>query len=328
MASLIRNFRCAAAAWLVASAAFAQPAPTRPSDASSAQKAESTTVGEVVVRAPAPSIPRSFARSVEKFVHDVGRPGPVGQISRWATPVCPVTVGLTPAFDSFVNRRIKEIAARVGAPSRDACRGGANVMVAFTPQPDELMADVRKHHEGLLGFHYIVETRSLAAFEPPMKSWYVTATRIADSDFAMIDQAYASHEPPQGGSHIPPPLKSEFAFVLVVVDANLLEGQAIGPVADRIAMLVLSKPALREGCSPLPSILDFLDPKCPPGRSADGLTIYDEAYLKALYAHKGSETRSFERGSIAKRMIAGTNPLAGPGQDAGAQVVQSQPGSH
>jgi hypothetical protein len=181
-------------------------------------------------------------------------------------------------------------------------------MVAFTTEPDRLMADVREHHEGMLGFHYVNETRSLAAFQPPMKSWYVTMTVIPGA-YANVDRAYASHEPPQGG-HIRPPIRSEFVFALVVVDSNLLEDQAIGPVADKIAMLVLSKPAPQEGCSALPSVMDVLNPKCPASGSMDGLTAYDEAYLAALYAYKSSEIRPLERAFIRKRMIRDTGMVS------------------
>ena len=83
-----------------------------------------------------------------------------------------------------------------------------------------------------------------------------------------------------------------------MVDARLLEGKAIGPVADKIAMLALSHPALHEGCSPLPSILKVLDPKCPDGCAPEALTSYDKAYLKALYAYKSNEFRYFERRNI------------------------------
>ena len=288
------------AAWLLASAAFAQsaPPPVAPAD--------STIVGQVVVQGRSPQGRETFEKAVTRFLHDMGRPGPIGQVSRWDQQVCPIAAGLTEAMDRFVNDRIRRTAARVGAPGSGDCGKGANVMVVFTTRPDQLMADVRRRHEGMLGYHYVGETRSLAEFQPPMKSWYVTRTTIAGGDFATLDQAYAP-APPQGGSRIPPPLESQFVFVLVVVDANLLEGQAIGPVADRIAMLALSRPAPHDGCSALPSVMDLLEPGCTSNGGAEGLTSYDEAYLKALYAYKGSEIRYFERRSMARTIISQTS---------------------
>ena len=290
-----------------AAAALAQGAPAAP-----AQKPESTTVGEVVVQGRTQTT-QSFAKDVEKFVLEEGHTGPLGQISRWAQPICPMTAGLSPGFAEFVNKRIEAIAARVGAPGSERCGKGVNVMVVFTTVPDELMADVRRHHEALLGFHGVGETRDLSAFRPPMKSWHVTMTRAPG--YLAIDTPY-TRLPNWGASHTPPPTKSEFAFALVVVDAKLLEGQAIGPVADRIAMLTLSNPAPRDSCGPLPTIMDLLEPNCAADGSTEGLTSYDEAYLKALYAFKAhdyqGEDRSFERRAIAKGIIKFAGPPPAP----------------
>ena len=297
------------AGWLVAGPVLAESTPP-----SAAKTQDSTTVGQVVVQGRSPRAKKALEKAVAQFLHDMGRPGPFGQISRWAEPVCPITAGLTPALDRFVNQRIREIAARVGAPGAGDCGKGGNVMVMFTTKPDQLMSDIREHHEGLLGYHYVGETKSLAAFQPPMKSWYITTTSIQGGDFVMLDRAYAPGPPGGTASRIPPPLQSRFAFALVVVDANLLDGEEIGPVADRIAMLALSKPAARTACSSLPSVMDFLT-MCP-GPPALGLTDYDEAYLKALYAYKGSELRYFERRSLARQIIKGAGlpspRLAGP----------------
>jgi hypothetical protein len=280
-------------------ASLAQPAPAKPG---------STTVGEVVVQGRTPiTTPKAFAKAIDTFVREEGRPGPHGQVSRWRQPICPLTAGLTHGFDEFVNKRILEIAARVGAPGPSDCsKTGVNLLVVFTTKPDELMADVARHHEAMLGYHFVGETKSLAAFEPPMKSWYVTVTE--SNGAKMVDSAYGRFEPDWGASHFPPPMQSEFAFGFIVVDANLLEGRAIGQVADRVAMLALSKPTPHDGCSPLPTILDAMDPKCPTGGSTEALTSYDESFLKALYAYKGSELRGFEREAIRKKMLKEAGP--------------------
>src|SRR4051794_34536878 len=94
----------AAAVWLATSAA-AQPVDSPPPKS-----------GDLIVRGHAPETPEGFAKDVEQFVHDHGRPGPLGRISRWEQPVCPKAVGLSPAFNDFVARRISDIAARAGAP--------------------------------------------------------------------------------------------------------------------------------------------------------------------------------------------------------------------
>jgi hypothetical protein len=322
-----RSVALSSAAWLAAGAALAQPAsppaptadsPAPATAAPSAAKPDSTTVGEVVVQGRSPQAGKSFAAAVDKFVHAQGRSSFGHAPARWDRQLCPKTAGLKPDAGDLVSRRIKEVAARVGAPADGKCRGD-NVLVVFTARPDTLMADVRDHHPELLGYHFVGQTKSLAAFSPPMKSWYVTTTD------GRLDAAYA-HEPAcidLLGCRILPPLHSRFAFALVVVDSSWLVGRPIGAVADAIAMTVLSQPARRDGCSSLPSIMDTLDPACSPGEAVDGLTAYDEAYLKALYAYNtgryAAETTEFglfEHASIAQSIIKDTGPpprkAAGP----------------
>jgi hypothetical protein len=262
----------------------------------------------IVVTGQRPMTEEAFEQAARDFVQDLGRAGgPVNQIGRWGEPLCPVTQGLSRDFNAFVSRRIRDIAVRVGAPA-GACRK-SNVLVIFTTRPDTLMTDVRKNHDALLGYHYVGEAKSLAAFQPPMKSWYVTGTVIPPI-YAAIDYAYGQGHPGGTGSRIRMPYKSRFLFALVVVDSNSLEGQAIGPVADRVAMLAFTNPAPRNGCSALPSIMDFLDPGCPSGEEREGLTAYDETYLKELYAFNRDELKGYMRDTIRKRITRDMAPVS------------------
>jgi hypothetical protein len=304
------------AVWLTASAALAQPAPSPPVQA---VPSDSTAVSGIVVQGRSQKEMKSFSAAVNKFVRDQGRPSPVHGLARWDQQICPATAGLTQGFDDFVSKRIKEIAARVGVPGDGKCKQ-TNLLVVFTTQPDKLMADVRDHHPGLLGYHNFSETKSLAAFQPPMKSWYITATdgRLDGAD---------GHEPRcidllACAGHILPPLHVRFAFALVVVDSNLVEGKSIGAVAAEIAMTALSMPASPDGCRPLPSVMDVLNSGCPSSASVDGLTTFDEAYLKALYAYNAArpgaraaryaaqttEVLAFERKAIVESIVKDTSP--------------------
>jgi hypothetical protein len=296
-----------AAALFVAANALAEAPPSGPSGKATATNSAPSANSEIVVIGRPTTTPQTFEQAATRFVHDLARLGPVGQVSRWRQPVCPIAAGLTPEFNDFVINRIKDVIARVGVPTGD-CPAGANVMIAFTTMPDKLMTDVRDHHEALLGYHPVGQTKSIAAFRPPMKSWYVTMTSITGEGGARFDTANGPGPPGGTGSHVHTPLTSEFAFVLVVVDSNLLEGQTIGPVADKVAMLALSRPAPRSGCSALPSVMDLLEPDCPTSTSGAGLTAYDESYLKELYAYRGDEQRYFERRTIAKRIAKDLGP--------------------
>jgi hypothetical protein len=223
---------------------------------------------------------------------------------------------MKPAFNDFVSQRIKTVAAQVGATGPGKCRG-TNVLVLFTTQPDALVADVRDHHPGLLGSQIVGDPAVLARFHPAITSWYVsmTAAPAYDTtnkdtpDEVTLDNTYGFERPDCtrmreclfGGAKS---MKSEFAYALIVVEADSIVGKPIGAVADEVAMTVLSRTAAREGCSALPSVMDVLDPACPVSASVDGLTAYDTAYLKALYAPRDSQVLPYERTMIARAVQA------------------------
>lgn len=272
---------------------------------------EGEQVGEsqIIVTAQPEITPREFERAVESFVKDLGEPGPINRISRWGEAVCPRVTGLSDPFNAFVAARMKQVAVQVGAPGLAECGDRVNVLVLFTSKPHDVAADLRRNHKALLGYHFVGQTKSVAAFRPPMKSWYVTMSIIPGA-YAAVDAAYAPSPPGIAGSRIRPPYQSRFAFAVIVVDSNLLEGREIGPVADKVAMLALSNPGPREGCSPLPSVLDLLEPECEANEPADGLTAFDESYLKALYAFDRDELKGLMREEIADRIVAELGPLA------------------
>src|ERR1700679_1660397 len=51
---------------------------------------------------------------VRDFVKAHSAPSQIGQLARWTQNICPATVGLPPAFNAFVTRRVREVAAEVG----------------------------------------------------------------------------------------------------------------------------------------------------------------------------------------------------------------------
>jgi len=284
-----------------------------PLNGQSARRDEEAPVAadnEIVVTGRSPVTSREFRAKAEAFVRQLGEEGPINQVGRWGQPLCPRAEGLSRAFKAFVEETVRRIAREAGAPDGGDCAGmPANALIVFTTRPQAFMDDVRRHHLGLLGYHFFGQRKAIASFAPPMKSWHVSMTEIPGA-YQAIDHAYGPSPPAGTGSRIRPQYKSRFAFALVVVDSNAIEDQAVGPVAARIAMLALTDTREREGCSPIPSVLDFLDPACGEGPGSEGLTAYDEAYLKALYAFKGDELKGFMRDTIAGRIVEDLGALA------------------
>jgi hypothetical protein len=313
------------AAWIVATAALAQPAP--------APDAPATTVAPLTVTAAAPSTPKVIEKKSRSFVQSyAAAPNPeIDQISRWHDPVCVQVEGLVPAQAAVIKARIESVAKAVGLPAARAnCT--ANVEIVFTDKPQAVIDGVAKRRESLLGYHHPIETNRLKTVTHPIQAWYQTATRGEGPNGglagAILKDADGNGIPPNqmagatmeretvddprntiptgcGDSHFSSCLKSLFRNVFMVADSKAMEGKELGLVADDMAMLALSQPRSLEGCNTLPSVIDvFAKAACGDRDPPDGLTPADAAYLTALYASDPEGKKRDEQGDIAGRMAA------------------------
>lgn len=78
----------------------------------------STTVSGLTVQGQDKTPPTFHDRFVESlnFITSRGQPAHLGQLARWTSPVCPVTVGLSPAVNALVSQRVKALDFEAGAP--------------------------------------------------------------------------------------------------------------------------------------------------------------------------------------------------------------------
>jgi hypothetical protein len=288
-----------AAARIAADPTAATPAPR------AAPAASGSVEGLTVV---APSVEQEkLPELVNRFVGAHSSVSRSNQLSRWAGPVCPQTGGLSGPFDAFVSARVKAVAASVGAPTEKRpnrnVRCSTNLLIVFTTTPQALMDDVRKHHPQMLGFHFNAQAQRLATVDHPIQAWYMTGTK-AEGDNVELDDP--NHRMPGGSANgrLTSRLESQLMGVLVVVDAGKIVGHQIGAIADDAAMMSLARASLIKGCSPLPTILDFLNPDCPAtATDPPGLTRYDVAYLKGLYSIDPQEYAAAQRSEIGSRIL-------------------------
>ena len=224
----------------------------------------------------------------DRKTHQLVRDAPAG--------VCPLTLGLSQPYNDFVSKRIAAIAVDVGAHAQDPASCRANIEVLFTKQP-QIVVDrlVDRTNGGILGFHWMHETKSLQTVRRPVQAWYVTGTQGTsfiegapdggeDYHRIRLDRAYDRGLHTGTGSHIPPRYESRIMNALIVVDMNKLDGAEIGPLSDYIAMLALSQARSLDDCNDLPSILDRFAASCTARAKPQAMTASDLAYLKALYA--------------------------------------------
>jgi hypothetical protein len=283
-------------------AASAQEAPAE-------NESSGVAVESVIVTAPK----ERPERQLDNFIIAHAAPSPfLRKIARWKDGICPVTIGLSAKLSLYVTQRIVRVAMMAGAPldSREPCR--PNIAVVATPQPQELLDMVRTKRPGLLGFHYVSQAEKVATMRRAIQAWYSTATEDfygfvqsdgggynLNTEDALSAQGIAAHV---SGMRTGDGLKSQFTTAIIVVDSTKIAGQAIGPVADYIAMLALAQGQYYDVCQNVPTITNLLAPDCAEGRRPAALTDIDVTYLRGLYKMAPGGSYMGERGSIAFAM--------------------------
>ena len=265
--------------------------------------------------------------AIVKFVEGMTVPTRVaGKLARWKDGVCPITVGLPPDAAARLTRRVKDLAAEVGAPvnAKEPCP--PNIEIIFTAQPQALLDNVRIMHPVLLGYYdNSAQADKLATSTRAIQSWYSTAT-VDMRGNPVVDGGrkggvHLSIALPPSGMPGPPDIvdlympdatitnvtgnrlgdgvSSALSNVMIVADTEKLLGRDAGSVGDYVAMLALAQIQPPDGCQSLPSILNFLAAGCQRG---DALTSADTAYLRAIYKMTATTTLAGQRREIQYQM--------------------------
>jgi hypothetical protein len=251
----------------------------------------------VIVTGKKPSDQKSLDDVVRAFVDAHAKYSPkIDQLTRWVTPVCPEVRNLPGGYGDFITKRIKAIAASVGAPTKEPCK--LDIEIIFSADPQAILDKVAASDERLLGYHFVHDTNNAAKVTQPIQAWYVTSTSNALKTY--IDDPY--HQTPSGtlGTRFSHGLYSVFNHILIIVNTDKVAGYPIGPVADYIAMLALSQAEAPDNCNDLDSILDYMAPNCT--QKPESLTVADKTYLEGLYHMDKWDIGSLQKSNISEHM--------------------------
>jgi hypothetical protein len=241
----------------------------------------------------------------------------LGKIARWEVGLCPVATGLKPELLSFIVGRLKDLAAKVGAPVNPSPTCRHNVEIVFSPAPQVLLDYLRKNKADYLGYHANNEQAdALAKVTHPIQGWYTTATIDANGstqvDLKKRGMPYCLDEPecriildvvPAAvtGSRLTNGLHSGFLNIIIVADRNKLLDREIGALADYIAFLILAQPGSQDDCQPLPTILNLMVPGCGTAPARE-ISEADLDYLRGLYHMTPDALLAAQKGEIAYQM--------------------------
>jgi hypothetical protein len=232
-----------------------------------------------------------------------------GTLGRWDAGVCPSVLGIRPEAARFIVQRVRDTAARVGAPVNADAGCKPNIHIAFTTAPQLLVNNIRKKQPYLLGYaDSEANKNALATVKFPIQAWYATQTRdvrgkatfdtykttgFGNELYIPLPQLTGSGAPPTmvlpsasgarevTGGRLGDGARTVFYNVIIVADPTMLDHD-MGTVGDYIAMLALAQVQPPADCQSLASLMNLFTPGCaaPPS----GLTVNDEGYLRGLYS--------------------------------------------
>jgi hypothetical protein len=256
-------------------------------------------------------------KQIQQYVESHAVPSRVAsKIGRWETGICVTARGLKPELLEFVVRRVKAVAAQVGAPvnSDPSCR--QNVEIGFASDPQSVMDYVRGKHINYLGFYNNTrEAEKMARMTHPIQAWYATLTIDAKGESATDTPASGPPQcldPPLCRMMVSAPVKHStysrlsdglrtgFRNVIVLADRDRLVKMEIGALADYISFLVLAQPRSLDDCTGLPSILNSLAANC--AANSGELSAADIAYLSGLYRITTDQFLAAQKEQIAFQM--------------------------
>jgi hypothetical protein len=280
---------------------------------SAAPPAEPERQPEVIIRAQREALERRMAGFVRRITQD---PRFYDEsLPRWRAPVCFAVAGLPTREGSFVLARLSQIAHSVGARiARPGCE--YNFYVVFTPEPDKMLKRAYRlprrvfdEDAGLPAIH-----RFLSPSKPQaVRVWHNASAVSKDGSPIDVDAACGSiavigRPVPVSCPYFPSRITRYdvfgFSLALVVIDTTFPQGVKLGQLADFAALVGLADIDLDADIGDAPTILRLFaaSPVAPPS----GLTIWDQAFLRALYHADQSSTT--ERSQIAVRMAHDVAP--------------------
>jgi hypothetical protein len=126
-------------------------------------------------------------QAIDGFVQSLATPTRAAdKLARWQQGICPVALGLKPAFLNFITQHLKDIAAQVGAPVNSSASCEKNIAIVFTTAPQALADNIKKKQPFMLGYYDSQEQLDkLATVSHPIQAWYRTATQDAHGQVTM-----------------------------------------------------------------------------------------------------------------------------------------------
>lgn len=293
---------------LAAALSFATGLACAASQAKPASQSAAKTEEEVIVEAKRIEL----ERRVYDFVSGITERGYLTEsLARWNKPICPLVAGIPSSQGEFILHQVSKAAKAAGARlAGRTCK--PNFHVVLTYDPDELMRLWRKRAPRLFGMASPTAVRKVMGKAKPVRVWYNAWEKCAESEQGGPVNAGGSAMDAWGFMSDCKIKDTRLAFnavvpiqsVVVIVDIDDIKDVKIGPLADYVAMVGLTKVDFDADPGDAPTVLRLF------AASADSapqsMSDWDRAFLRGLYTT--SQASRFQRSEIARQMVSGFAP--------------------
>jgi hypothetical protein len=227
-------------------------------------------------------------------------------VARWRVPLCFLVFGRPRAQGEFVIGQLSEVATAAGA--RVAAQGcHPNVYVIFTPQAEPVVNALYDRDVRMFGGASPADIKGfLDSSKPaPIRAWYnIEEVGPGGIPFNAGGSCYPAAAKRNincqfSASRLRLDAVLQLSSTIIFVDVDRVKGFELGPVANYIAMAVLSDLNLNADIGDAPTILRLFT--AAPADRPSGLSSWDRAFLRAVY-HSEQESKT-QRGQIEVRML-------------------------
>jgi hypothetical protein len=225
-------------------------------------------------------------------------------IVRFHRPLCLAIAGVNSAFvDVFADRIIANARLAQVPVAEGDCK--ANALVIFTSDSRKELEQARKKNRWMFGNLGPAALKKMLESRDPAFAW--RATQMLGTNGMPVQ--YDDRELPQNrtiemAGRLSQPYKLDVSGAVVMIDSNATDGKTAQQLADYASLRLLAPTAeVRELTPGAPETIMtlFLDPENAPA----GLTDFDLAFLRGVYAIGDSVPANNLYGEVLTRLVRG-----------------------
>lgn len=242
------------------------------------------------------------------------------QIAKFATPICPISLGLLPGQGEVIEARVRQIAQYLGLGAATGdCR--PNVVLIVVADGGDFVRLLRRERPQVFAALVPSELRRIMRLAGPVRAWQVVEPRGADGRPMRRISFIEAGGPPRYVANgyeltgVMPSLTSrstrqDLSLSFIVFDLAAIDGLSLIQIADYAAMRALARTE-GAGLPPRRSILTLFGDRNAGAEPLQELTNWDAAYLRALYRTGNVVSAHQQRSNMSRAMRRELAPASG-----------------